>query len=68
MAAKYYASIPLTYEAMYKDVQERLEKKVSNIEALRKQRSDSIRKQVDRRRDSLSNVGKDTASDVPSEK
>lgn len=65
---QYYASVPLTYEAIYKEIQARLEKEVKEIEALRKQRSDSIRKQVDKRRDSLAKPKGDAAPDVPSKK
>lgn len=63
---EYYASIPLTYEAIYKDVQSRLEKEVAEVEALRKQRSDSIRQRVDKRNDSISKAKKkNDPADLP---
>ena len=64
----YYASIPITYEAIYKDIQALLEKEVAEVEAARKQRSDSVRQQVDRRRDSIANIKGDSVPVVPPKK
>ncbi len=64
----YYASIPITYEAIYKDIQVLLEKEVAEVEAARKQRSDSVRQQVDRRRDSIANIKVDSVPVVPPKK
>jgi len=66
---QYYASIPLTYEAIYKDIQTRLEKEVEQIETARKQRSDSIREQANILKDSLPVSVKETSpAAVPSKK
>ena len=63
---EYYASVPLTYEAIYKEIQALLEKEVAEVEALRKQRSDSIRQQVDKRNDSISKATKKSnPTDLP---
>ena len=69
-SSEYYASIPATYQAMYTTIQNRLEQHIAEIDEQRKQKTDSLRSNNERVRDSLRK--KTTSSNppvrVPSEK
>ncbi|MBW8242234.1 DUF4296 domain-containing protein [Muricauda oceani] len=49
----YYASIPLEYQSIYKDVEARLSRQKDTLEAIGKRLNDSIREANIRRTDSL---------------
>lgn len=49
----YYASIPLEYQTIYKDVEARLKRQKDTLEAIGKRLNDSIREANVRRNDSL---------------
>ncbi|SHG50664.1 DUF4296 domain-containing protein [Flagellimonas flava] len=49
----YYASIPLEYQAIYEEIDARLEKRKKAMEGRTKKRNDSVREAGKRRKDSI---------------
>ncbi len=49
----YYASVPLEYQAIYENVEARLENEVKLLEEQKKRKNDSIKKANEQRRDSI---------------
>lgn len=53
----YYASIPVEYETLYKEVERRLDMEKTRLEEERKQRNDSTRLQMERKLESEADGG-----------
>ncbi len=49
----YYASVPLEYQAIYENVEARLENEVKVLEEQKQRKNDSIKKANEQRRDSI---------------
>ena len=56
---RYYASLPLEYQAIYEEVEARIEKKRKFIEEDNQKRNDSVRKAQEAKTDSLKKLRKD---------
>ena len=69
-SSDYYASVPGIYQNMYTNIQNRLEQHIDEIDEQRKQKTDSLRSNNERVRDSIRKnaASTDAPAPVPSEK